>query len=96
MPVAADTFAIQRLVKGLTEGDTDVFNCVVSINLKVTDRMNVHIDQTMAGNLIQHVIQKRDAGLAFKNASTVKVDADADLRFFGIALDGSLTIDWLI
>jgi hypothetical protein len=50
----------------------------------------------MAGNLIQHVIQKRNAGLAFKNATTVKVDADADLRFFGIALDGSLTIDWLI
>jgi hypothetical protein len=50
----------------------------------------------MPGNLIQHVIEKRYAGLAFKNASTVEVDANADLRFFGIALDCSLTIDWLI
>ena len=42
----------------------------------------------MAGEALQHVIQKADAGIDVGLARPVKVQGDGDLGLAGLALDG--------
>ena len=57
---------------------------MVVVNMQVASGIDVEIDHPMAGNLIKHMIQKRNAGLAAKTAFAVEIDADVDLGFVGV------------
>ena len=48
--------------------------------------MNIHIDQTMACDLIEHVIEKRQSGVELGLAATVQIQLDTDLGFKGVAV----------
>ena len=80
--------------KRLTKRDADVFHRVMPVNVKVTLRLNLEIDQAMAGDLIEHVIEERNAGGKHLTTRTIEVDAHADLGFGGIAGDFSGSHRW--
>ncbi len=86
--VAADTALVaQSLGQSLTKGDAGVFDRVVVVDVQVAGGTHFHVDQRMAGQLIQHVVKKFDAGLIVIGTSAVEVDLDSDIGFRGFSRD---------
>ena len=77
--VAADA----RLVAGgaresLPEGDADVLDGVVRVDVQVALRLDLEVDQAVARDLVEHVIEERHPGLEPALAGAVEVDPDPD------------------
>lgn len=53
---------VDRLGQRLPDRDPDILDGVVRIDMQITLRFDLEIDQAMTCDLIQHVIEKRDAG----------------------------------
>lgn len=86
MAVAADAFLVaDRLVHGLAQRDADIFHRVVGVDVQVAGGVDVEVDQAVPGDLIEHVIEERHAGLEAGLAGAVQIQADADLGFGGAA-----------
>jgi hypothetical protein len=73
----------------LAQGDADVLNSVVTIDVQIAFTGNVQIYQSMPGNLVEHVVQKTDACVQLGQPGAVQVQGDADLRFGRLASDFS-------
>ena len=85
--IAANAFFVAHgLGKSLAQGDADVFHGVVAVDVQVTGAFHVQIDQAVARNLVQHVVQKANTGIEAGNAGAVQVDAHAHARLGGVAL----------
>ena len=86
MSIAAQaSFVAYRLSHGLAQGDAHVFHGVVTVDVQVALGFNREIDQTVAGNLIQHVVEKTDAGGKVRDTSAVQVERHADLGLSRVA-----------
>jgi hypothetical protein len=88
MAVAADALLVtHRLGHRLAQRDAHVFDRVVAVDVQVAFGLDVQVDQPVAGDLVQHVVEKTDAGGQPGLAGAVKVDADGDLGLGGVAGD---------
>ena len=88
--VSANTaFVSQCLRQRLTDGYTYIFDGVVVIDVQIALRVQLNVDQRMARQLVHHMIEEAHAGGAAASAGAVEVHGSRDLRFVGIALDGS-------
>jgi len=86
MTVTPDTLLVaNRLGHCLAKRDTHIFYCVVGIDMQITLGADVKINQTMTRDLIQHVVEKRNAGVQFLLAGTVKIERDPDLGLAGVS-----------
>ena len=80
VPVAAyGLLGSYCLGKGLTNGDANVFHCMVGVNFKVPFGLDLEVDKAMTRDLIKHVIKKRDAGIKLLLTGSVEVQAHNDL-----------------
>src|SRR3989442_13667649 len=62
MAVAADALLVAHgLGKGLAQGDADVLHRVVAVDVQVALAVDIEVDQAMARDLVEHVVQKADA-----------------------------------
>ena len=77
------------LADRLTESDAGILDGVMLIDMKIARRADFDIDQRMPGELLQHMVEKADAGRDFGEARAVEIDADRDLGFLGLARDGA-------
>ena len=84
-------FIAKRLFQGLTQYDTDVFNRVMVVNVQIAFAGNIQVNQTMTRHLGKHVFKERNAGIQTIFTGTVKIEADGDLGFAGIAGNGNKT-----
>jgi len=85
--VAANAFFVaHRLGKGLAECDAHVFHGVMAVDVQVALGLNVQVNQAVAGDLVEHVVKKADAGGQLGRTRAVEVDAHRDLRLGGVAL----------
>ena len=50
------------------------------------------VDQRMAGELLQHVVEEADAGRDVVGAGAVEIDGGRDLGLLGLARDGRLPL----
>ena len=74
MPVAIDTGLVtHRLGKSLPEGNTDIFNGVVRVNVQVTLGVYLEVDHAVARNLLEHVLEKRYTGIKVMLAAAIEV-----------------------
>ena len=63
MAVAADALLVAHgLVDRLAQRDAHVLDGVVAVDVQVALGLDVQVDQAMAGDLVEHVIEKTDAG----------------------------------
>ena len=69
----------------LPEGDADVLDGVVAVDVQVARRVDVQIDQAVARDLVEHVVEEADAGGELADAGAVKVERDADLGLSGVS-----------
>src|SRR4030095_12230576 len=77
----------ERLAHRLSERDSDVLHGVVGIDVEVACRCYGNVEEPVACELVQHVIEKRHAGGDFGTTCAVEVHGERDLRFARIALD---------
>jgi hypothetical protein len=61
--VAAQALLVaERLGKRLAERDADVFDGVVGIDVQVALGFDFEVDQAVAGDLVEHVVEEGHAG----------------------------------
>jgi hypothetical protein len=63
---------------------------MVIVNMQIAFGGNIQIDQTVARDLVEHMVEKRYAGRELRLTIAIQIDADGDLCFEGIAGDGGL------
>ena len=86
--VAADAFLVaHRLGQCLTYGNSRILDRVVIVDMQITLCAHRHVDQRVAGQLVEHVIEEADAGLVVINPGAVEIDGDRDLGLGGLAGD---------
>ena len=81
MPVAHDALLVaNRLAKRLPEGNADVFHRVVCIDVQVSLGGDIEIHLTVSGDLIQHMLEKRQPRIEGALAGAVEAKLDRNLR----------------
>ncbi len=70
MPFLSPT-ALHRLA----QGDAHVFHGVVAVDVQVALAVDVQVDQAVAGDLVEHVVEEADAGGQLGVAGAVQVEA---------------------
>src|SRR5581483_2326906 len=84
---AADAGLVaQRLGEGRPEGDAGVLDGVVGVDLEVAPGGQLEVETAVAADLLQHVVEERDAGRHLGHAGAVEVDPHRDLGLLGGAL----------
>ena len=88
MSVTTDTFLVSNgLGQCLSHSDTDILDGMMVVDMQITLRFYFQIDQTVTGDLIQHVVEKRNAGSKILPAGTVQIDCHVDFRLVGVTDD---------
>ena len=88
MPVAHDAPLIaNRLAERLPEGNANVFHRVVCIDVQVSLGGDIEIHLTVSGDLIQHMLEKRQPRIEGALAGAVEAKLDRNLRLKGLAAD---------
>jgi hypothetical protein len=75
----------------LAEGDANVLDGVVSIDVQVALGLDLEVEHAVARDLVEHVLEERQAGRKLRRALAVQVHTDPDLGLFGVAGDGGLS-----
>ena len=87
--IAGDAFHVaERLAQRCPKRDADILHRVVLVDMEVALGVDRQVDQAVAGDLVQHVVEEADAGLDPALAGAVEVDGDRDVGFLGFARDG--------
>ena len=86
--IAGDAGAVaQRLAKRLAERDADILGGVVLVDVEVALRRDADVDQAVARELLQHVVEEADAGRDLGLARAVEGDGDDDVGLLGLPRD---------
>ena len=86
--VAAQAFFVANGAgHGLAKADADIFHRVVAVDVQVAVAIDFEVNQAVAGNLLQHMVKKTDAGAQIGLAGAVQVDAHGDARLCRVAAD---------
>jgi hypothetical protein len=89
--VAANAGALaEGRVDRAAEADPDILGGVVVIDVQITARPQVEIDQRVAGEQIEHVIEKTDPAVALPTPAAIEQQLQLDIGFAGASLDGGL------
>ena len=75
----------------LADGDAHVLVGVVIVDVGVAHGVHLQIDQPMAADLMEHVIQKRHAGVRLAATGAIEVELHAHIGFTGDAVDLAAT-----
>ena len=74
------TFIAKCLCEGLTERDACVLHRVVIINVQITLGTDGHVNERVARQLIQHMIEETNAGLIVIDTCAVEIDLNGNVR----------------
>jgi hypothetical protein len=90
MTEAVDAAPIaQGLGEGLAHGDAHILIGVVVVDMGVAAGLDLQVDQPMAADLVEHVVEKRHAGVHRAAAAAVESQRHAHIGFAGGAVDGA-------
>src|SRR4029077_13196325 len=88
MPIARDAGAIAEGAGDRFADDvTGVLGGVMKVDVQIAHRMQRNVDQAVLGKLLQHVVEKPDAGRHLGSTAAVEFDPTADLGLLGVAFD---------
>ncbi len=92
MPVAGHAFLVaDGLGEGLAEGDADILDGMVVVDVQVAVAFDIQVDQPVTGDLVEHVLEERHTDGEARLAGAIEIDGDLDLGFQGVALYASRT-----
>ena len=85
---AGDAAAVaERFVERLAEDEADIFEQVVGVAVDVAFRLDGEVEEGVAGERLQQVIEHADAGGDLVLAAAVEVEGERDVGLFGLAGD---------
>jgi hypothetical protein len=73
---------------GFTEGDANVFDGVVLIDVEIAARLDAKIEGAVTRDEIEHVVEKANAREDFGFATAFEIDGETDVGLVGFAMDG--------
>ena len=86
--IAGDAaFVAERLAQGLAEREPGILHRMVVVDMVVADGLDLEVDQAVAGDLIEHVIEEADPGRDLGHPGAVEVDLDLERGFVGGSRD---------
>src|SRR5579864_2137453 len=92
VPETPDTRTIpQRLAKRAPHHDPDILDRMMLIDMKVAARLDHEIEEAMAREALQHMVEKWYAGMNFAAPRTVQRERHRDRRLARLALDSRVT-----
>jgi len=71
----------------LSDDESQIFGCVVAVDLDVARRPHCKVDEAVASDLIDHVAQKRQRGVDLSATGSVQIQRDFDGRFLRFSGD---------
>ena len=80
----------ERLGERLPERDADVLDRVMVVDVSVAQGAHRNVDQRMARELVEHMVEESDPGRNVGNARAVEIEARLDARLLGLARDCAL------
>ena len=87
-PVTPDTVLVaERLAQGCAEADCDVLHGMVFIHLEVPAAGKFESESAVLGDLLEHVVEKADAGRDRRVTRRVEIDCRLDTRFGRVPRD---------
>ena len=87
-PIASYTgFIAQSLRKRLTQANSDVFDRMMVVDVKVAFTTNLQIEQSVAGKKFEHVIKKRNICIDLRAALSFKRKSDLYVCLFRLAAE---------
>ena len=78
-------FVAERLGDGLAEDDADILDRVVAVDMQIAARLDGEIEQAMAGEGGEHVVEEAHAGFDGRLAAAIKREGEADVGLGGAA-----------
>lgn len=92
MPIAPDSFGCAHsLEKGFAKAYAHIFYGMVGVNMEVADGLDVQIEQPVAGQVIQHMIEETNTGVDLRNTCTIQSNTYVDRGFVCFPVDLCLT-----
>ena len=79
----------QGLADRLTQSYAGILDSMMLVDMEIARRVDLDIDQRMARELLQHMVEKADAGCDIGKAGAVESDADHDIGFLGFSRNGA-------
>ena len=76
-------FVSQCHIKSFTQSDGSIFNGVVLIDFQISFGGQFNINPPMTRQLIQHMIKKGNASIDCTLPSTIEIERNGDVCFFG-------------
>jgi hypothetical protein len=76
-------------IDGFTEGDPDVFDGVMLVDVEVAGGSQAKFETAVARHEVKHMVEEPNTSGDCGFASAVEIQANIDLRFLGFALDVS-------
>ena len=73
--------------KALAQRNPDIFRRVMEVDMQVAFRLDRDVDQRVLGNLVEHVVQKADAGGNRVLPRAIQVHRYRNIGFVGLAGD---------
>ena len=77
----------QSLAQGLSERDADILDGVMLVDMQIAFGCDLDIHQRMARQLVEHVVEKADAGRNLARAGSLDRELDGNVGFFRLARD---------
>jgi hypothetical protein len=84
------------LAQRLAERNAGVLDGVVLIDMEISLGADFDVDERMAGELLQHMIEEPDPGGDIGKASPIEIHPDLDVGFLGLACNGALAHDRIV
>src|SRR5258705_4320540 len=75
-------------LEDLADRDADVLDRVMPVDLQVAGRQHLQVEAAVPGQLVEHVIEEREAGADLRGAGAVDNEVDDDRRLLRLALLG--------
>ena len=86
--IAADALLVaERLHERLAERDAGVLDRVVVVDMQVALHLDREVDQRMAGEEVEHMVEEADAGRDLGLAGAVESERHGDIGLVGAAAD---------
>ena len=81
----------QGLGQGLPHGNPHILVGVVIVDVGVSHRIDLQVDQAVAADLMKHVVEKRHTGAGLALTGAVQIQTHLHIGFTGDPMDRSLT-----
>src|SRR5260370_42062523 len=82
----------ERLAKRAAHHDPDVLDRVMLVDMEIAARLDHQIEEAMAREALEHMVEERHAGMNFDAPRTVQRERHRDRRLARLALDSRLAL----